>query len=329
MTLRVRDSAPSNVFGLLGSDENSATYAFGWALDQVESLRRRVVETLFGKPLPVDDSQVWLQRHGADGGYTDIEIRKDGTFDVIFEAKRGWELPTLAQLQRYVVRLSKSRGARCLVTLTAADREFAHRHLPQSVEGVELRHLSWTDVRGLIHKARSDTGAYADKVWLRELDRHLQEYVAMERVTDNRVFVVVLSADPMMPGGKHTWRDVVEKDGYYFHPLGSGWPAQPPNYIGFRYDGRLQSVHHVDHVEVVRDLSGFNPLWLSTDYDHFVYSLGPAMRPPIEVRAGNIYPSGRVWCAIDTLLSGAFRTISEARDETKRRLRETSPADDA
>ena len=32
--------------------------------------------------------------------------------------------------------------------------------------------------------------------------------------------------------------------------------------------------------------------------------------------------AGRVSCAIDTLLSGAFDTISDARDETQRRLAE-------
>ena len=93
----------------------------------------------------------------------------------------------------------------------------------------------------------------------------------------------------------------------------------PPNYVGFRHHGRLQSVHHVNSFEVVEDLSKYNRLWVETVSDHFVYRLGPPMRPPREVRTGNIYRNGRVWCAIDTLLSGEFDTISDARDGTQRR----------
>jgi hypothetical protein len=46
------------------------------------------------------------------------------------------------------------------------------------------------------------------------------------------------------------------------------------------------------------------------------------MLPAREIRTGNIFRNGRVWCAIDTLLSGAFDTIGAARDETQRRLTE-------
>jgi len=143
----------------------------------------------------------------------------------------------------------------------------------------------------------------------------------MDRITDNTVYVVSLGLDAMVEGGRHTWIDVVEKDGCYFHPMGvGGWPVQPPNYIGFRYHGKLQSVHHIDSYQVTEDLSALNPLWPKTVLFHFVYRLGPAMRPASEIRTGNIFRAGRVYCALDTLLSGALKTISEARDETKRRL---------
>ena len=123
-----------------------------------------------------------------------------------------------------------------------------------------------------------------------------------------------------MDGGNHTWVDVVEQDRSYFHRVGNNWPTQPPNYVAFRYHGRLQSVHHVDNFQIVADVFAINPLWLHTVDDHFVYSLGPPMRPPTEVRTGDIIRNARCTCAIDTLLSGAFDTISSARDETNRRL---------
>lgn len=142
----------------------------------------------------------------------------------------------------------------------------------------------------------------------------------MDRTTDNKVFVVALGKEPMVKGGKHTWIDVVANDHCYFHPVGHTWPVQPPTYMGFRFDGTLQSVHHIESFEIVNDLSKVNRLWPKTKDDHFVYRLGPAMRPMTTVKTGKIYMNGRVWCAIDTLLSGAFSTISAARDETKRRL---------
>ena len=51
--------------------------------------------------------------------------------------------------------------------------------------------------------------------------------------------------------------------------------------------------------------------------NHFIYKLGPAIVPSKEVKTGNIYPNGRVWAMLDTLLTSD--TISEARDISKHR----------
>ena len=51
--------------------------------------------------------------------------------------------------------------------------------------------------------------------------------------------------------------------------------------------------------------------------NHFTYRLGPAIIPGKTVRTGKIYPSGRVWAMLDTLLTSD--TISEARDISYRR----------
>ena len=212
--------------------------------------------------------------------------------------------------------------ARRLISVSAADRSYAARRLPAQLEGICIHHLSWRDLQALASKARALATGSQEKLWLRQLIQHLQEFVSMERQTDNRVFVVALAHEPMVADQTHTWIDVVEKDHCYFHPVGNNWPVQPPNYIGFRYGGRLQSVHHIDSFEIVQNLATHNPLWLETDSDHFVYRLGPALRPAREIRTGNIFRNGRVWCTIDTLLSGAFATIADARDETDRRLAE-------
>lgn len=319
MTLLVHGDEATSVFRLLGEDENSATFAVGWTLDRSSVFRRKFFEAICGGAVD-HDAMVELQRYSEDRGFTDIEIFADREVHCIIEAKRGWALPTSEQLQRYAPRLLRSSAAcRVFVSVSAAPSEYAARKLPGEVAGFRVSHLSWTQLKALAAKAHAGTSRLDEKLWLRELMSHLGEYVAMDRLRDNRVFVVSLNASPVREGGSHTWIDVVERDRSYYHPVRKGWPSQPPNYIAFRYRGRLQSVHHVDGIEIVDDVSKVNPAWRGDPCNHFVYRLGPPMRPVAEMKTGNIYPSGRVWCDIDTLLSGAWTTVSDARNETQRR----------
>lgn len=56
------------------------------------------------------------------------------------------------------------------------------------------------------------------------------------------------------------------------------------------------------------------------------------MKPPKPLPAGgpsdSVKRNARVWCAIDTLLSGQFKQLGEARDETSRRVRDAEDNDD-
>jgi len=114
---------------------------------------------------------------------------------------------------------------------------------------------------------------------------------------------------------------IVERFNRYSFPAsGKRYPKTPPNYIAFRYWGRLQSIHHVDdytivdrpepHIPGVPDL-----VW---DQPTFMLTLGPAIRPDHEVRTGSgIVRSGRVWVDIDLLLTSA--TITEAAERSRAR----------
>ena len=320
MALTLHGIQPSNVFRLGGADENSATFSLGWVLEQSPTYRNLVIEATFGELLDGGDAAISLQHHHEDGGYTDLEIQMGRQFHAILEAKRWWEVPSQGQFQRYVPRLmAAATDQKRLVSVSAADRDYAGRRLPAELNGIPIVHLSWGELARLCKLAQPHASRFEEKLWLRQWALHLQEFVSVERQKDNKVFVVSLSSQPMIPGQAHTWIDVVEKDKCYFHPIGDGWPVQPPNYVGFRYYGRLQSVHHIDSFEIVEDLATRNPSWINTEPDHFVYHLGPPMRPLQQIKTGNIDRNGRVWCAIDTLLSGAFATISDARDETKHR----------
>lgn len=323
MTLRIRGQEPKTIFGLSGLDENSATFALGWVLEKSSCFRQLLIERLLD--IPIGNQDVWLidlQQYGLDKGYTDIEIKSPGYCHIIIEAKRNWTLPNTNQLSRYWQRFSNSRNTKeYLLSLSAASKEYGSRVLPSHIFGVPLLHYSWADIRTVVLAAYKNSLSRDEKKMLQELSTHLKEYAIMQNPKDNMVYVVSLSSKQISERSSYTWIDVVRNEGKYFHPIASTWPVVPPNYIGFRYFGRLQSVHHVDSYDVVENLASVNRLWPSDNRrDYYVYQLGPAMVPAKEVVNGKIYPMGRYWCAIDTLLSGAFKTVSDARDETNRRI---------
>jgi hypothetical protein len=324
MTLRLSGATPTSVFSLLGTDENSATFAMGWALDQCPTFMDLFLRDVIGLSSPVDEVIVDLQRHHSSGGFTDIEIIGKNFCHLIVEAKSGWAIPGTEQLATYARRLTRhDRAERRILSISAASLSYAAGRLVERIDDVPVSHRSWSDIQQLAEAARQNASGHEEKLWLRHLYRHLEGYVSMQNPRDNLVYVVSLSDDPIKDGNPYTWIDVVEKDHRYFHPVGNRWPLLPPNYIAFRYYGELQSVHHIDGYAVVTNLSDQNAQWPWTDSDHFVYSLGPPMRPARQMRTGNIYRNHRVRCAIDTLLSGAYMSISAARDETSRRLART------
>jgi hypothetical protein len=325
MTLEIRSSFPKTVFELMGKDENSATYALGWTIERSPCLAAILAERLAGQAIDASDIRVALQTHGHDGGFTDMEIRCGGELHAILEAKQGFQLPSIEQLRRYRPRLDTDPAYRqIVVSVSAVAQSIALRRLPSQIDGAQVAHLSWGSIRGMAKAARHEASSLEEKLWLRELIRHLEGYAAMDRTRDNLVYVVSLGSNPMREDSHRTWIDVVEKDACYFHPVGDTWPMQPPNYIAFRYRGEVQSVHRIESHDIVFDVSTVNRSWVSTNRDHFVYALGPAMRPPKQLKAAGpddkVKRSARVWCAIDTLLSGQFDQLGEARDETNRRM---------
>lgn len=330
MTLRLFKSECRNVFALAGVTENSATFALGWTIEKSPTFARLFVDDLGGPSLsPEETIVVDLQRDDKDGGFTDVEIACGDRLRLIIEAKRGWILPEEAQLKTYVPRLEPwARVDRRIVSVRAASRDYASKRLPAQLSDCPVLHRSWGDILRLARKARQKSTSFEEKLWLREFATHLEDYVSMQNPHDNRVYVVALSSEPIEPGKDYTWIDVVEKDGFYFHPVGNRYPVLPPNYVGFRYNGELQSVHHVDEYKVVTNLKPYNPNWPEIYTDHFLYKLGPAMKPSRPVKTGKLYRGARVWCAIDTLLSGVCATISDARDPTEKRAKAEGASDD-
>ena len=60
-----------------------------------------------------------------------------------------------------------------------------------------------------------------------------------------------------------------------------GCPKTQPNYIGFRYGGKLQSIHRIEDYVITRNLyEEFEEMPdEECEIDFFVYTLGSAIKP--------------------------------------------------
>jgi len=315
------------VFDLLGDKENDITFSIGWALAQCEGFLTLLLKRLFADYDVGEIQAVQLQQSGSFG-FTDIEIITDHVH-VIVEAKRGWILPDDIgqQIAKYASRFSASSRHSLLVVMSEAAGYYATPRLPVGIGATPVQYLSWKNVASIALESQRASN-HAGKRRLQELVQYLDGIMTSQNQTSNQVYVVALA------GGKPnwsvlSWQDIVTQRRRYFHPVGgSGWPKTPPNYLGFRYGGKLQSIYHVDSYIVVSDeeamAAAFSEMpsatWKAQNIfskAHFLYTLGPAIAPAHEVRTGNIFRNGRVWAALDLLLTS--QTISEARDLTRQR----------
>jgi hypothetical protein len=310
----------NSVFHLLGEHENDITYSVAWAMSQSPAFLNAFLKHTLGMAVDPDGVVIRLQQPERLAGITDIEIESPGQFFLIVEAKRGWNLPSLAQLKMYACRpsfVAGDGGVRKILPLSECSSVYAtHCFGCTRVAGIDIQPTSWKEMAELAQKAMHGA-SHAEKRLLRELLTYMRGLMTMQKTDSNWVYVVSLG--PGTPDGWNiSWIDIVQVKSSYFHPVGGAWPKEPPNYIAFRYGGKLQSIHHVEAADVFKNPHEKFPEIPSEDWGpHFLYRLGPSFGPTREVKTGNIYPSGRVWCMLDTLFTA--KTISQARDISKRR----------
>jgi len=322
--LTLHSHAVVTVFDLLGGKEDDITYSVGWGLAQSEGFTRSVLREAYGDAEQGEITAIRLQESESRTGRTDVEIETE-RLHLIVEAKRGWNLPLHSQLQQYADRLNQheERNGRIAVVAECA-RFYPPVHaLPDAINDIPVAYMPWARIAELATSTATASRSHAEKRLLLELHRYLKGLMTMQNVTSNLVYVVVLGQDPLR-WSSLTFKDTVIERGFYYHPVGGakGWPHTPPNYIGFRFDGRLQQIRHVDHYEVItrphEHIPEIVPEADWSDEPHFLYTLGPPIEPPSPIRNGKIWPNARLWCALDLLLTS--ETIREARDKTQQRL---------
>lgn len=319
-TLTLHGRQLASIFELLGEKENDFTYSIGWALSRCPTFLKAFLAGVFpNTPLP-DAVDVCLQEHGTEKGFTDIELQGEG-LHVIVEAKRGWQLPSRHQLAKYRPRIHKGTPLAAIVAVSECTREYAEEFMDAKViDGVPVMHRSWADLT----RCAAGGESHAEKRLLGELCTYIRRYANMQKQDSNWVYVVSLSNDDAGGGGL-SYIDIVVKKHKYFHPYGGkgGWPKMPPNYMGFRYYGKLQSIHHIEGHRVFRNFHDVFPEFPDRNEDGplVVYDLGPAIVPSKPVASGRVKRAMRVWAMLDTLLTSA--TISDARDESAKRGQES------
>ncbi len=305
-----------SVFQLLGVHENDMSYSLAWGLAQCPKFLEKFLIAINQRNTELSEVEINLQKSGdKKEGITDIELIAS-KFIVIIEAKRGWGRPSNSQLDKYAKRIKKSAlPNKKLIVLSEYSKINTGDWLKKWIRGIPLQPISWREAIGCAKQALSGS-SHAQKHLIKELIVYFNKIMTKQKLDSNEVFVVALNANKKVDNWLSPPVDVVTKLGRYFHPVGNNWPKEPPNYIAFRYHGKLQSIHHIDEYKVTQNLKEY--LIKHKKSDHFLYTLGPAIKPIKEIKTGNkINRAQRVWCMLDTLLTS--KTISEARDISKKR----------
>lgn len=298
------------------------TFSLGWVLSHSEAFLRLLIADLCGDvPSRTEEAVIQLQTGRGLDGITDIEIKIGTELVLVIEAKKGPQLPTARQLAKYANFLSshKAKGNH-LLALTNASAAAGSRLECDGIARTHLHHRSWRHIRGLAERASRSSESTANKQWLRTFCDYVGGLLEMEMRYSNKVFVVSLGGRG--EGWTISYRDVVEKKKRYFFPVGNRWPDPPPNYLAFRYDGKLKSIHHVEsYTTFTRPSEIFPEAPKEQEWAlHYCVELGSAIKPRHEVRNGpRIVRSNRVYCLLDTLLTN--ETLSDALTETEARER--------
>lgn len=313
----------SSVFQLIGNLENDITKSIAWALARCPEFLKAVINEVMSLEINTQNVRIKYQEFEKNKGITDLEITDDTSFYIIIEAKRGWILPGAEQLALYSQRrniIESPVSHKAIISMSECSEDYANAYLPfKVINDIPVNHLSWKKIYELANFAKVGS-SISQKNLLKELMRYLGGIMTMQAKESNWVYVVSLStAKPEKCD--LTWIELVEKKMKYFHPFGiNGWPKEPPNYIGFRYGGRLQSIYHIESYSIVKNLHDEIEEMpnVEDEYEHFVYSLGKPIIPSKVVKTGNIYASGRKWAMLDTLLTAD--TIHEASEISKQRM---------
>lgn len=157
--------------------------------------------------------------------------------------------------------------------------EYAKDNLAfKEVNDIPIKHLSWVKIYVFAAAYRANSNN-EQKYLLQELKEYLGGIMTTQTKDSNWVYVVALGRGKT-EDCNITWIDIVNNK--YFHPVGgNGCPKEPPNYIAFKYKGKLQAIHHIDDYVVTKNLHDEVAEMpdVKEDNNFFVYKLSLAIIP--------------------------------------------------
>lgn len=317
------ERAIETVFDLLGTGEDDLTRATAWGLAQSEAFERRLLEFL-SLPFGVGALDLIRVQHAVKTrGRTDIELVSANAL-IIFEAKLGWNMPSIRQVETYESRIADaiSEGRVTtggLVTISECSADWAKNRLPDSGP-YPRRHVRWQDMIALAESVASQVGN-REKRTLRELARYLRSATTMHGDPASQMTWVVPITSATPSGSRCNFIETVESGWYY--NKSKRVPKVPFNFIGFRWHSALREIRLVksrrpfdDPHDALPDLFPAPASW----EEHELFELGPAIRPQTPVPYGPIRADGYHRALLDCLLTCS--SVADARDVSKDRFAE-------
>ena len=310
------------VFELFGTKENHMTFSLGWTLAKCDDFCQQLATELGLDRFK--NINIRLQDYDRQTGITDIEIIDPSRVHIVIEAKRGFDIPSTEQLKKYACKLLKStdtKAKKMLIVLAKSDQEekWLQRVVPNHVKvankQVEVKAISWKQFQDMAETCITKTKKYAEKMLLRQLSRYLDKLITRQNPPPKLVYVVSAKGETI---------DLIENRQKYFNSMGMSWSLEPPEYFGFRYGGKLQSIHPIKSRTEINDYQElFNQPSRYQTKKFYLYELGPAINlPQKEIRTNDknknfplIYRAAHRECLLYHLLNSD--SISEACEKTK------------
>lgn len=322
-------------FGLLGTAENSLTFALGYTMRHCPRLLQMFLTAVGLRGFHIgtlSNAAIYLQEASKEG-ITDIEVRIRNRLCLIIEAKVGLNVPTIGQCSHYiekieaVLKASPSTKAKLVIlldtdpkpTLDVYHRE--HSGCKRFLTGIHWASL--LDMQpSLLAEYPSDS---TQGSWVRAFYNFLEQEFEMKSYTDE-VWIVPTNMKPLWKGG-WSFYDTHVKGKIYYRTKKDRYTDRKPLYIALRARGKVEFIqrvleveHEVRPIDCLPQFSNLNGEWPKEP--HTIWHLSERTHLPHAIRTGDRFMRGRpVFCDLDILLSSS--TVREVEERMQRR-RKTS-----
>lgn len=305
----------ASVFGVRGYKEVHMTDALAFVMSRVPALIASLKNTN-GTEQPEPSYHLYTQRTDHHKTRTDIELEND-TNHIIIEAKRGIRVPSKKQLVHYTKRFTDEHKAHELWIISDSPTNFAKSKLDDYQLKKSWRFFSWRDVQSAARRIVADSAIPA-QLWLNELITYLDEHLRRIDRPD-MVYIIPLGSNPV-PGRSMSSIELLDTRHMYVHPVGRGRPQASASLLGFRYRGKLQSIHKVLNMYEKKQLPGtFTITGVPQNGRHRMYELGPSL-PLSPTKTGDKLwriPSGRIRNRLLLLHTFFLKTCSSLEEAAK------------